>query len=336
MRWFRGQLEGSYVGLPQVAAAGPARRFRLQVYRAALRELQWIEPVPEVQAPGVEPGTLWQAQIDHAHLAGVRGPGTFYEGPVFDVRIRSLVLTHPTEHGGRSYGRIVGEAVGWLELPPPPAAAPVQVVERSLAEAPRAEPLEGSVYTDVAATLSGAAGPGDDAGRVAGGSVAVDGDAEAAAEGGKGTRPTRRAPFANYALGVLLPLIALVLALASGALPAGLWVVLMLITLGARKLFGGVLRDSGFIRGCGYAAVVVQWLCSASLLPLLAGHCAQPTWWRALICVLLLFPSGLLPATAPLATSAVALALVLAGLTQRADPRCLRHAAPVEAQSERP
>ena len=81
-------------------------------------------------------------------------------GPIFDLRLGSVELTHPTEHAGRAYGRIVGNAVAWLDLPDPPAPPEVSVREETSArpsQMPPPEPLQGIVYTPAA--VSGEAEP---------------------------------------------------------------------------------------------------------------------------------------------------------------------------------
>jgi hypothetical protein len=319
-RWFCANLEGSYVGTGPRAAAGPARRYRLQVYRAVLRDLAWIDaPNEQAAAPIAQSEaspTLSQAQVDQAHVAGVRGPGTWYEGPIFDVRVSSVQLTHPTENKGRAYGRILGSAIGWLELPPPPEPPPVVVSEVD-AEA-KADPppvLHGVVYSASPLELASA----------------VD---EPATDASGPARVPASSQTTGSAHGVgLLPLVALTtlvglgLFVACGALSLGLWALFMLPTLVARKLFVGVLGDSVFVRGVGYGLIAVQWSCVSPLLShAWQSGCPELQLLPLLGAVAVLFPAGLLSSATPITCTAVGLALVLATLCRGPASECAAHA----------
>ena len=349
IRWFRAQLEGSYVGKPG-ATKGPAgsRRYRLQVYRAALRDLTWLDP-PSTNAdasepvPGVEPGTLWQSQIDHAHLAGVRGPGTWYEGPIFDVRIREVCLAHPTDSRGRAYGRISGSAVGWFELPPSAAHVLVPV------EAPAAPELatpQGAVYVASGAAAEAQSGEGAQTARASTDGVSSDGavqeatpdvgstaapsSASGALDGGMSlpstvapTRASSRRFPAHLPLSALVVALGLGLAITSGGVAVGLWTLFLVPTLVARRLFGEVLRESGALRGVGFGLIVLQIWCASSVVSqLLASGCATTAFLPALAVVLVLFPTGLLPTAWPLAFSVTSLAVVLAAFANLETTRC--------------
>lgn len=329
IRWFRASLEGSYSGVlnPSVPAT-LGRRYRLQVYRAALRDLRWTDAPPEPSAPSADANALWQARIDHAHLAGVRGPGTWYEGPIFDVSIRSVQLTHPVERSGRSFGRIVGEAIGWLELPPPPAAPEVVVSEASVAMAVAGESttdkpaLQGTVFTQEKPTEAADA-PAPEASDVLRALDTVsDPEAPAAVSGDGTTKAVRRIP-ALLPVVAFVALVGIALGVGSGALACGLWALFMLPTLLARRLFSGVVRDSGFIRGFGFVLMALQLMCVSALVSQAwQTGCPVFSLWPALGVVLVLFPAGLLPSAWPFTCSALGLALVLATLGRPPDARC--------------
>lgn len=358
IRWFCAHLEGSYVGQPG-ATLGPvgSRRYRLQVYRAALRDLAWLEtpsndgdggrPAEPVVAP--ELGTLWQAQVEHAHVAGVRGPGTWYEGPIFDVRICEVQLSHPTESRGRAYGRIVGSAVGWLDLPPPAAhvLAPVEAVAAVQPVASGVVYVAPAASADARSTIDSAgddvpasdeaavpSGASDEASQGAdvAGPLAVGGEAAAAAETPSAEASTALPSAAEARVPrypAHLPLVAWVIALAlglaltSGGFAVSMWLLFMVPTLFARRLFGGVLRDSGAMRGVGFGLIALQILCASSVVSSLTeSGCATTAFWPALAVVLVLFPTGLLPSAWPLAFSALGLTVVLAAFANGETTRC--------------
>ncbi|HKP64253.1 MAG TPA: hypothetical protein VJV78_46270 [Polyangiales bacterium] len=321
-RWFTAQLEGSYVGEShEKAPPHGERRHQLRVYRAALRDLRWVDP-PAAPEERSKETVLRQSRVDHAHVAGVRGPGTWYEGPVFDLLIRGVELTHRTEHEGRPYGRIVGAAVGWLELPPEPVQPEVIVSEQTApaAPAPPPEPLAATVYRRAPAASAVSGEPASPPETTA--APEPEEEAELPEVPEPVTPPTAKQTM-------LLPLTAAVvvvglgLIIGCGPAAAGLWALFMLPTLVARRLFLGVLRDGGFIRGFGYACIALQLFCVSQLVSSAwATDCPKLALWPMLGVIAVLFPAGLLPSIIPLSCNAIGLALVLAAFGQSPSGSC--------------
>jgi hypothetical protein len=317
IQWFRGELEASYVGTPNAqpyfGARGTTRHFKLHVYRAALRNLERID-APTAEGPAaLEPApSFCQARVDDALLAGVRGPGTQYQGPVFDLQVSAPRFDQATEKDGRAYGRITGRALLSCELPPEPerpkvetaltaAEIPTEALRAELrvaSEAPDASPPR----SELQSTAALPAAPGS-------------------AQPEKAAPPTAAAPARTLSrrddsaapLFALAAAVALGLWASCGAQPALLWCLFLTPTLVARKLFHGVLNDSPYIRGFGALLAIGQLLCVSSLIS---------EWW-SLPCkelhvlpligiVVVIFPAGLLPSVAPLLFNAAGLGLVLA------------------------
>jgi hypothetical protein len=117
------------------------------------------------------------------------------------------------------------------------------------------------------------------------------------------------------------------LAITSGGFAVGMWLLFLVPTLLARRLFGGVLRDSGAMRGVGFGLIALQIVCASSVVSnLTASGCATSAFWPALAVVLVLFPTGLLPSAWPLAFSALGLTVVLAAFANGETTRCTRTA----------
>lgn len=313
-QWFHAKLEGSYVGAPSVAQAGAGSRCRLQIYRAVLQDLRWIDEPPDGQPLRSSARVLWQAQIEHAHVTGVRGPGTLYEGPICDVLVQGVHLDHPTEHAGRRYGRITGRATGWLELPPPPAPPEITVQQQAVESRTAFLYAQQSAASESADPLT-APLPRD------GSDVDVTHETPAAdlarAETDVKPRPPTQLPAVALAVGL-----GVVLLIASGLFGIALWTLFVAPTLVARRFFQDVLRDSAFLRGVGVALVVLQLVCATTLLRNFSSSCPEPELWPVLVTVLLLFPAGVLPARSPVMVGMVSLALALAGASPVRSEQC--------------
>ena len=341
MRWFRASFEGSYVGTDARVAPSGGRRHKLQVYRAALRDLVWADP-PDTEPPwpieaeATASRAFYQAQVDQAHVTGVRGPGTYYEGPVFNLRVWDVQLSHPTQNKGRAYGHMRGQAVGRLELPKEPEPPEVIVHEVT---APAA-PLDAALFkphTDSGVHATRASAAGDHETDTAQDHNAARADGEHATRALTDARNTRELDTSSAAdaerdalsdaeqtaapdaqSGSLLPLTALVVVIglglfvACGVFPLGLWALFMLPTLAARKLFRGLLGDSAYVRGFGYALIVVQVLCISPLLSRAwSGGCPSFSLLPMLGAIAVLFPAGIMASSAPITCTSVGLALVL-------------------------
>ena len=114
IQWFRGTIEACYVGSPISAAATQrpgAAHFKPRLYRALVRDVVLLDAPPETrEAPAPEasepreatarfPAELRAARIDSGVVAGVRGPGSSYEGPLFEVEIGAARFRRGTLKG---------------------------------------------------------------------------------------------------------------------------------------------------------------------------------------------------------------------------------------------
>jgi hypothetical protein len=317
IHWFRGELEASYVGTPNpqpfFSARPAATHYKLNVYRAALKNVERIEPPTADGAQPLEPApSFGQARVDDALIAGVRGAGTSYQGPVFALQVSEPHFSHMVVKEGRAYGRLTGRAVLSCELPPEPELPAVEttIVTEPAADA-HAEPL--------AAELRVASAPGAQSASTERSSAPATSLAPTANE--EHPSPTQQAlPRTHFRrndsaapLFALSAAVALGLWASCGAQPALLWCVFLAPTLLARKLFHGVLDDSPYIRGFGALLAIGQLLCVSTLIS---------EWW-AVPCkelhvlpligiVAVIFPAGVLPSVVPLLFNATGLALVLA------------------------
>jgi hypothetical protein len=233
---------------------------------------------------------------------------------VFDLVIRSVRLTHPTEKNGRAYGRILGSAVGWLELPPEPAQPEVIVSELSVpavAAQPPA-PLPAAVYRQPLAA------------------DAIGGEASPIEALPPQVEPAQPLPApVDTPRPLLLSLtgsavvVGLGLFIGCGAGSMGLWALFMFPTLLARRMFTGVLRDGGFLRGLGFACIALQAFCVSHLVSSAwSSGCPRLSLWPMLGVIALLFPAGLLPSIIPLSCNALGLALVLTTFCQAPAGPC--------------
>lgn len=151
-QWFRGNIEGYYVGKPDrvgVSTTANGKGFQIVVYRAAIFDVELLEFIPpapfespvsddtkalksgeEVQSeePPLRlpswlpaPGTaFFQPKITDARLFPLRHAMGWFEGPVHHVYIEQFQSTHAKQHGENLYGRFVGRVHGYFALPPEP------------------------------------------------------------------------------------------------------------------------------------------------------------------------------------------------------------------------
>jgi len=312
-RQFRAHLEGTYVGEPNKASSPSfGRRYRLRVYRAVLRDVCFIEPpsqkdpleftefgsVPEIEAVAAldaettaveDTGDGFrQDEIEHAELTNVYVHGMPYMGPIFDVHIQAPTFTHATEHRGRSYGRVLGEASAWADLPLP--AAELAASGLSANDGELSEDAADFMLSDSAADVAQAEVPGW----------------------------LSRLTVSVWILAVI------VFAAVVGGTYFSLWALFIGPTLLSRRLFRGVLPPSGFLHLFGAVLCVAQGLCLVRLASL-ASHnpCAGLPVWPVVCMAMALFPASMLPSALPLSASAVALALAFLGFSQQAaGPEC--------------
>jgi hypothetical protein len=342
IQWFRGELEASYVGSPNAqpyfGTRSSATHYKLTVYRAALKNLAQIEPpTPEARA-ALGANAFHQARVDDALIAGVRGPGSRYQGPVFELQVSEPVFSHAVQKDGRAYGRLTGHAILYCDLPPEPEQP---VVETSLVTADRGEaagrpePLRAELRTETnstsASTVTAPSQPAQTSMKQTASERAT-ADAEptraAPSTAADEKAPTRAvSPRTDSAapLFALAAAVALGLWASCGALPALLWCLFLAPTLIARKLFHGVLNDSPYIRGFGALLAIGQLLCVSTLVS---------EWWSVpckelhvlplIGIVAVIFPAGVLPSVLPLVFNAAGLALVLSVWCSGANSACIK------------
>jgi hypothetical protein len=343
IQWFRGRIEACYVGTPISAATlqrPGAEHFKPLLYRALVRDVVPI-PAPEPGAspidaaspaasgpatagfssraePRASTSAFRAARIDSSVVAGVRGPGSSYEGPVFDVHITDSAWSRGVRKDGKSYGIVTGQVIAYCELPPPPPPPEValKVSEPAPAERLSAELQQPSAARAAPNTKDGAARATEAATPANGASTALadedDADAELAPEPAPARAKPEREDSAALPLFSVAAAIAIALWVSCGGAPALLWSVFLLPTLIARKLFHGVLRDSDGIRGFGIALILIQLFCTSTLVSGWWGEACRPLSLLPLIgIVAVIFPSGLLPSALALCLNAAGLALVL-------------------------
>jgi hypothetical protein len=338
IQWFRGELEASYVGTPNAqpffSARPAAAHYKLSVYRAALKNVERIEAPHVAGHAPLEPApSFGQARVDDALIANVRGAGTSYQGPIFELQVSEPHFSHAVLKDGRAYGRLTGRAVLSCELPPEPerpavdttiVAAPADAPSEFCSRAdPRASTPLAAELRVVAPSEQGASGERTSSAPPAP-SASAQADAATQAEQIPKRAPLRRSDSAAP-LFALSALVALGLWASCGAQPALLWCVFLAPTLLARKLFHGVLDDSSYIRGFGALLAIGQLLCVSTLIS---------EWWSVpckelhvlplIGIVVVIFPAGVLPSVVPLLFNAAGLALVLAVWCGGQGSACLK------------
>lgn len=314
IQWFRGELEASYVGTPNpqpfFGARPAAAHYKLDVYRAALKNVERIEAPTDDGPPALEPApSFGQARVDDALIAGVRGAGTRYQGPIFELKVSEPHFSHTVVKDGRSYGKLTGRAVLSCELPPEPERPAVETTTVTVAEEP-SEPL--------VAELRVATAPSEQTSKEtkSAPSSAKLGSTETATPEQQleqpPARPRARRNDSAAPLFALSAAVALGLWASCGAQPALLWCVFLAPTLLARKLFHGVLDDSPYIRGFGALLAIGQLLCVSTLIfEWWSVPCKELHVLPLIGIVVVIFPAGVLPSVVPLLFNATGLAVVL-------------------------
>ncbi|MGB0679365.1 MAG: hypothetical protein ACPGUV_06865 [Polyangiales bacterium] len=351
-QWFRGRLEGHYVGIPVgrpgVSQFGSAARFQLQIYRALIRDIEVLgrgaagvesehraAPADEERSESLPPAhfasgpseppidlpddCFYQAKIEQARLVGLR-PGSCFEGPVYNIAVSRLQVTHQTKHRGKTYGRLVGEIYGRCLLPqvaePEDAAAAIE--ELTATEPPVTADAQGAL-TDVRtagamnAVLDAAAG--DSAAEATAGAL------DAAADAPEDEEPLHApevptnypAPLPSKAPPVVLAVIgSLALGMAGGVTPVLLWLGMFVPMLIMRVLLEGVLQANAGLRMLGAALVLLQTVCMAGLaLAWWQTGCKAIDPWLVTGVTSATLVASLLPMTLPLMCTGTGFAVVL-------------------------
>lgn len=118
-QWFRGTLEGHYVGTPTgggVSQYGSAARYQLRIYRALVRNIEVLDALPDETPEEVPGDCFYQAQIEDTRLLGIHSRSCF-EGAIYDVSVPGLEVTHTTKKGTKTYGCVAGTVYGRFLLP---------------------------------------------------------------------------------------------------------------------------------------------------------------------------------------------------------------------------
>lgn len=275
-QWFRGQLEGHYVGTgqggPAVSQYGSADRYKLRIYRALVRDIETLDSkgappratksddseekgdanageasvVPPAEIPDE---CFYQAKIEDTRLIGIR-PRTCFEGTIYDVAVANLRVTHSTKKGAQTYGRVVGEVYGRFLLPPeadPEAAA--QVAEELTA---KTSPHKPGSEEAIAALGAEAASEIDD-----------DEDLD---ELHPPTAPMEGSAAAQVPVPLLAIVMGVLLWLGAGILPALVWTGLFIPILIVRFILGDQFRVTSGQRIFGAVLVAAQFACLAIIL----------------------------------------------------------------------
>ena len=332
IQWFRGRLEAAYVGTekpPHPTTRPHATHFALRLYRGIVRDVELIDLPEGAQAPTASDDVtpFVQELLEDARVVGLRGPGSSYHGPIFKLRVSGAQVGSSARKDQRSYGTITGNIVACCELP---AEEPLpEVITRVVGAQPGEQarearaPWVGELRLPHAASTDAEL----DAGEARTSGESTPDAAHAPEQPHEDPREHDHPSSAPHAAGeerasaaeraaplfAIAAAIGIALGVSCGGTPALLWAVFMLPTLSARSLFRGVLSDSGALRGFGFALIVVQVLCTSTLISEWWGQGCRELHLLPLIgLVAVLFPSGLLPSLIPLGFNAAGLALVLA------------------------
>lgn len=133
--WFRGVLEGVYVGTPAKVTArssSDVTPFDIRLYRASIGSIERIAPPEDDGDVGVKrvgdslPGegaerSLRQAELLDVTFCGVGSADARDLHAAYDLRVTDVRLTDSVESEGRIYGRLVGTVVGCLQPSSPVA-----------------------------------------------------------------------------------------------------------------------------------------------------------------------------------------------------------------------
>ncbi len=305
-QWFRGQLEGHYVGTtqggPGVSQYGSAERYKLRIYRALVRDIETLDSkgeVPTESPPDAIPDEcFYQAKIEDTRLIGIR-PRTCFEGTIYDVAVAGFRVTHSTKKGEKTYGRVVGEVYGRFLLPrdaDPEAEA--QIVEELTAKSTPHEP--GSEEAIAALGAEGASAA-----------------AAAAEEDELDALHAPNAPMEGRAAAqVPVPLLAMVMAvflwLGAGFMPALVWVGLFIPIMIVRFILGDQFRITSGQRIFGALLVGAQYVCLAIiLLDWWTAGCVELNPYAAAGVGIALLVASVLPSSAPVLCTGIGLAAVL-------------------------
>tara|TARA_R110002096_G_scaffold42143_4_gene113620 strand:- start:38461 stop:39537 length:1077 start_codon:yes stop_codon:yes gene_type:complete len=333
-QWFRGHLEGHYVGTaagkPGVSQYGSAERFKLRIYRAMVRDIEILDTAPE-ETPDVPDDCFYQAQIEDTRMLGIR-PRSCFEGPIYDVSVSGLNVTHTTKKGAKTYGRVEGLVYGRYLLPEPTEDEEEELVRGTLTATDEAV-LRGSEKPLVSEAPSG--------------SVARDSEELAANDEGRDIEPlhpptppkerTDREP-SHVPIPLLIVVMAVVLGLAGGAEPALLWLGAFVPIQAVRLILAGLFKVTNTQRVFGAILILVQVAClGLMLLDWWSDGCMGINVWAISGIGVTALIASVLPSSLPLLCAGGSLGLVLFLWYGDVGVRCEGPAAPkVETPAKRP
>ncbi len=327
-QWFRGELEGHYVGTamggPAVSQYGSAERYKIRIYRALVRKIEVLEskgdppaPTPESSEAGEDNPTgavppelpvelpdecFYQAKIEDTRLIGIR-PRTCFEGTIYDVAVSGLRVTHSTVKGEKTYGRVVGEVYGRYLLPPdadPEAEAEVAAELRATSESH--EP-----GSEEAIAALGAAERAE---------AAAEAEAEAEAEGMDALHPPSEPELSEAATHVPVPLLAIVVAIVLGLFggwqPLAIWLGLLVPILVVRFILGSQFKVTAGQQVFGAVLVVAQLACLGVLvLDWWTAGCFSLNPWAVAGVGITALVASVLPSPFPMLATGAGMAIVL-------------------------
>jgi len=340
---FSGEIEGFYVGDPDeqgfARVAAKAQHFKLRIYRAVVRRVQLLEPLPDAVTPEGEseanlpvddaPNTFRQASLADARLTPLKTQGGWFEGPIHELRITEFRSTHQKREAGKVYGRFVGHVTAHFELPPPPlpARAEALLAELSAPEpgleaeaAPSAAPVAGKATTNAKPAAPSEPGPDD--------------ELELPAKAPAG--PAKKQTHSQVPLFLLVAVFAIgIFALCSPS-RAVIWLVFLLPTLLLRRILRGALEPSTGTRAFGAISIFWQLACVGFLgVGWWASGCKDLAFLPVASLVLGVFVTSILPSNVPLLINSAALGLVLTSWCSAFGARC-KEPTPAPVQENRP
>ncbi len=258
-QWFRGTLEGHYVGTaagkPGVSQYGSAARYKLRIYRALVRDIEVLDGEADTPPEDVPDDCFYQAKIEDTRMLGIR-PRSCFEGPIYDVSVSDLKVTHTTKKGAKTYGRVEGEVYGRYLMP----------AEKDLCEEDALE--EGKLSPVEEAVLRGSEEPVVDtqAGGANDVTEEVDGRAIEALHPPRPPKESEEREPSHIPIPLLIVVVAIVLGLAGGAQPALLWLGAFVPIHVVRLILSGLFKVTPTQRAFGALLILVQAACLGLIL----------------------------------------------------------------------
>ncbi len=299
--WFRGTLEGHYVGTPAAAPGvsqyGSAQRYKLRIYRALIQDIEVLDTLPEATPEEIPGDCFYQAQIEDTRLLGIR-PRSCFEGPIYDVAVSAMEVTHTTKQGAKTYGRLEGTVYGRFVLP-------------ELAADGEDEELEQKPLAPQTVQPSGPSEQGQ------GTSSRIDSRDEEERDvlplhaPSSATEQTEREP-SHVPIPLLIVVMAIVLGLVGGAEPALLWLGAFVPIQAVRLILTGLFKVTRTQRVFGAMLILVQIVCLALMaLDWWTDGCLSINVYAVAGIGVTALVASVLPSSLPLVCAGGSLGLVL-------------------------